>query len=292
MTTANRTRATTIGIVAILLWACLALLTANAGSLPPFELLTLTFAVAFVAGIILLAIRGRAALAEMRQPWQPWIVAFLGLFGYHALYFYALQTAPVAEASLVAYLWPLFIVLFSALLPGEGLKPRHVIGALLGFAGTGIIILARNGGAGGFTGAVSGYIAAFACALVERVHSVPDRRCGGPPSGMIAGICGGGALAGGLCRLSSEPGVAPGAGQWIAIRCPGLGPVGLAFPPWDHATKHGHLPLLGALSYLAPLISTALLVATGAAPATLTLALAALLVIGGSVLATVGGKRG
>ena len=34
----------------------------------------------------------------------------------------ALRLAPPAEAQLVNYLWPLLIVLFSALLPGERLQ--------------------------------------------------------------------------------------------------------------------------------------------------------------------------
>lgn len=287
---AGRSRATLIGIGAILLWAALALLTATAGALPPFELMTLTFTVAFVSGLALLALRGRAALAEMRQPPAPWLTAFIGIFGYHALYFYALQNAPVAEASLVAYLWPLFIVLFSALLPGEKLRPRHLVGAALGFAGTVVIITARNG-AGAGAGAITGYLAAFACALTWSGYSVLNRRFEGTPSGMIVGICGAVALAGALCHLLFETTVTPDASQWVAIAGLGLGPVGLAFLAWDHATKHGNLALLGALSYLAPLISTALLVITGATPATLTLALAALLILGGSLLATGIGRR-
>ena len=71
----------------------------------------------------------------------------------------------------------------------------------------------------------------------------------------------------------------------------GLGPTGLAFLAWDHATKHGHIALLGALSYLAPLLSTALLVIIGAAPATSRLALCALLIVGGAGLAASAGWR-
>lgn len=290
MDAAKRARATLIGIVAILLWACLALLTAQAGGLPPFELMVLSFGVAFVSGLVLLAVRGRAALAEMRQPWQPFMVAFLGIFGYHALYFYALQTAPVAEASIVAYLWPLLIVIFSALLPGEGLKARHLIGALLGFAGTALIVLGR-GGEAGLGAALTGYVAAFACAIVWSGYSVLNRRFDGTPSGMMVSVCGAVALAGLLCHVLFETTVMPDGSQWFAVVALGLGPTGLAFLAWDHATKHGHLALLGALSYLAPLLSTALLVATGAAPATMRLAIAAILVIGGSVLATGIGRR-
>ena len=47
-----------------------------------------------------------------------------------------MRLAPPAEAGLMNYLWPLLIVLFSSLLPGEKLKAHHIIGALLGLVGT------------------------------------------------------------------------------------------------------------------------------------------------------------
>lgn len=281
----KKTRATLTGIIAILLWALLALFTATAGAIPPFELMALTFGIAFAGGLVVLSFRGREGLGELRQAPAPWLVAFLGLFGYHALYFYALQNAPVGEASIICYLWPLFIVLFAALLPGEGLKARHLAGALLGFAGTALIIFSKSGGASA-SGHVTGYLAAFGCALVWSSYSVVNRRFGSVPSGMLVGVCGAVALAGFGCHLLFEATVMPSATQWAAILALGLGPVGLAFLAWDHATKHGNITLLGTLSYLSPLVSTALLVVTGKAPASLTLAVAALLVIGGAILAT------
>ena len=88
--------ATLAGLGAILLWAALALFTVAARGLPPFELLGLSFGTSCLAGLALLAARGRAALAELRQPPAPWCLAFAGLFLYHALYFYALAAAPPA----------------------------------------------------------------------------------------------------------------------------------------------------------------------------------------------------
>src|SRR4029077_14154363 len=98
-----------------------------------------------------------AAFGALRQPLLAWVVGVGGLFGYHALYFLALRLAPPAEASLVNYLWPLLIVLFSSLLPGERLAPHHIIGALLGLAGT---VLLFTGNGGGFaTGQMPGLAA-------------------------------------------------------------------------------------------------------------------------------------
>ena len=278
-------RATVIGVVAILLWAALALLTVRAGLIPPFELLSLCFSVAFLAGIAVLGSRGSAALAQLRQPLQPWFTAFLAIFLYHALYFYALSKAPPARASLIAYLWPLLIVLMSAT-GSERLRPRHLIGALLGLAGTCLVILGQKG-AGPATGSILGYAAAACCAVVWSSYSVANRRFAKTPSAMIVGVCGAVALAGAAChRMFETATVWPDASQWTAIVGLGIGPTGLAFLAWDVATKHGNLPLLGALSYLAPVLSTLLLTAAGAVPASVSLFVSAFLVIAGALVAT------
>ncbi|ARP91017.1 EamA family transporter [Bordetella genomosp. 9] len=283
-------RATGIGVVAILLWAALALLTVRAGGVPPFQLLALSFGVAFIGGVCVLLPRGRAALAEMRQPAGAWLLSFGGIFSYHALYFFALSHAPAAQASLIAYLWPLFIVLFSALAPGERLQARHLAGAVLGLAGTALIALERDGGADS-AWPLAGIAAAFGCAVIWSGYSVLNRRYASAPSSMMVGVCGLVALAGAVCHGFLETTVPVSGGQWAAIVLLGLGPTGLAFLAWDYATKHGHLALLGPLSYLAPLLSTVLLVVTGATPARLTLLLAALLIIAGSAVATFAGRR-
>ena len=277
-------RATLVGVCAILLWAALALFTVAARGLPPFELLALSFGVACLSGLALL--RWRGALAELRQPAAPWLVAFGGLFFYHALYFYALSAAPPAQASLVAYLWPLLIVLLSATLPGERLRARHLAGAALGLGGTALIVLGRGTGSAAGGSAALGFAAAFGCALVWSGYSVLNRRFAAVPSAMLVGVCGAVAVAGAACHLAVEDGVVPSAGQWLAVVLLGLGPTGLAFLAWDHATKHGRLPVLGALSYLAPLVSTLLLILTGQAAGGAGLIAAAGLIIGGAVLAT------
>ena len=279
----RQTVATAVGAVAILLWAALALTTVRARGIPPFELLALSFGVAFVAGLTWLVACGR--LAGLRQAAAPWVTAFIGIFVYHALYFYALSAAPAADASLIAYLWPLLIVLLCATLPGERLYARHVGGAVLGLGGTALILLGPGGGGGG-SGAASGYAAALGCALVWSGYSVLNRRFGAVPSDMIVGVCGAVALTGGLCHALVETSVTPAPTQWLAIGLLGLGPTGLAFLAWDYATKHGRLPVLGALSYLAPLVSTLLLILAGEAAASLRVLAAAALVIGGALLAT------
>ncbi|MGE3572110.1 MAG: EamA/RhaT family transporter, partial [Burkholderiales bacterium] len=60
---------------------------------------------------------------------------------------------------------------------------------------------------------------------------------------------------------------------------------------WDHGTKRGRLALLGALSYAAPVLSTALLVAAGDAQATWHIGAGCVLVALGAALAALGERR-
>ncbi len=124
----------------------------------------------------------------LRQPALVWIVGVGGLFGYHALYFLALRFAPPAEAGLLNYLWPLLIVLFSSLLPGERLAPHHIVGALLGLCGT-VLLFAGNSGHGFAPGQLPGLIAAFVAAFVWAAYSVMSRKLKAVPTDAVAGFC-------------------------------------------------------------------------------------------------------
>jgi uncharacterized membrane protein len=178
--------ATLIGLTAILMWSLLSVMTVATGTIPAFQLAAMTFAIGATVGVLTWIGRPEA-LQALRQPPVAWVVGVGGLFGYHALYFLALRFAPPAEAGLLNYLWPLLIVLFSALLPGERLAPQHVIGAALGLAGT--VLLFVGAGASFAAGQVPGLIAAFVAAFVWSTYSVLSRRLKSVPTDAVAGFC-------------------------------------------------------------------------------------------------------
>ncbi|SEO82757.1 EamA-like transporter family protein [Salinihabitans flavidus] len=130
----RRPRATLIGFVAVLLWALLALFTVGTEPAPPLLLNAICFTLGGTLGAIWTARNGGIARLHGLS-WRVYAFGTIGLFGYHALYFSALRLAPPAQAGLIAYLWPLLIVIFSGLLPGERLRPGHLLGALCGFGG-------------------------------------------------------------------------------------------------------------------------------------------------------------
>jgi drug/metabolite transporter (DMT)-like permease len=285
------TRATLTGFTAILLWSTLALLTAGSGAVPPFQLAALTFLIGGVAGLPFL-LRSPRGLATLQQPPLAWLHGVGGLFGYHFVYFSALRLAPPAEAGLIAYLWPLLIVLLSATLPGEKLRAAHILGAIMGFAGTVVLITGRSGGLSYDPAYLPGYAAALICAVIWSVYSVTSRRFTEVPTEAVAGFCLGTAALSALAHVLFETTLWPAdAIQWLAVLGLGLGPVGLAFYVWDVGMKRGDVRLLGVASYAAPVLSTLLLVAFGFAEATAALALACALIVGGACVATLLGRR-
>lgn len=276
--------ATLIGLTAIVMWSLLAVLTVATGSIPAFQLAAMTFAIGGLVGSAAVLMRGGAARA-LRLPGIAWAVGIGGLFGYHALYFLSLRLAPPAEAGLLNYLWPLLIVLFSALLPGERLARHHVVGALLGLAGT-VLLFVGNTGVQYTAAQIPGFVAAFIAAFVWAAYSVLSRKLKAVPTDAVAGFCIATALLAAMVHLAIETTVWPRtAMQWLAIVLLGLGPVGAAFYAWDIGMKHGEIRVLGAASYATPLLSTGFLIVAGYAQATAAIALAAVLIAGGGLIA-------
>lgn len=277
-------RATLTGFSAVLMWSMLALLTAFTGNVPPFLMSALTFAVGTLVGLAV-RLRMPAASSAASIPGPVWLIGIGGLFGYHFFYFSALRNAPAVEASLVNYLWPLLIVLGSALMPGERLRWNHVAGTLLGLAGT-FLIVTRGGGFSFDARYGFGYAMAGLSAVLWASYSLLSRRFPGVPTSAVMWFCAATAALSLLCHLLLEETVLPAsAAQWAAVAGLGLFPVGAAFYAWDHGVKHGNIQVLGAASYLAPLISTLALIAGGVAEPSLRILAACVLITAGAVLA-------
>jgi drug/metabolite transporter (DMT)-like permease len=159
-----------------------------------------------------------------------------------------------------------------------------VIGAVLGLVGT-VLLLA--GGTTGFApGQVPGLIAAFVAAFVWATYSVLSRRLKSVPTDAVAGFCAATALLAALMHRLVESTIWPETTlQWLCVLALGIGPVGAAFYTWDIGMKRGDIRVLGAASYATPLLSTAFLVVAGFARPSANIALAAVLIAGGGLIA-------
>lgn len=280
-------KATLIGSTAVLMWGLLALFTTLTGKIPPFQLAAMSFAIATAFVGLKWIVRRDNVGAYMRQPVGAWLLGTLGLFGYHFFYFMALKNAPPVEAGLIAYMWPLLIVVGSALLPGERLRWWHVAGAIAGLIGAALLITGGRGLSGFKSEFSLGYAMAVLCALTWSTYSITNRRFARVPTDTVGGFCAATAVLATLCHMAFEQTVWPAdAVEWLGVIGLGLGPVGAAFFTWDYGTKHGDIQVLGALSYAAPLISTILLIIFGKGEATWFVAAGCILIVGGALLAS------
>jgi drug/metabolite transporter (DMT)-like permease len=148
-------------------------------------------------------------------------------------------------------------------------------------------VLLFAGNTSGFApGQIPGLAAAFVAAFVWASYSVTSRRFKSVPTDAVAGFCLATALLAAIVHGLVETTVWPETlAQWLAIIALGVGPVGAAFFTWDIGMKRGDIRVLGAASYATPLLSTAFLILAGFAKPTAAIAIAAVLIAGGGLIA-------
>ncbi|WP_233505972.1 DMT family transporter [Rhodoferax lacus] len=270
-------KADLLALAAIALWGSLAPLGVRLAHIPPFLLTGLGLLVGSVIALPLAQWR----LSRWKVPLPTLLVGIYGLFGFHFLLFMALRHAPAVEANLINYLWPLGMVVMAPLfLKGVSLHARHIVAALIGFAGAAIAILGRGGPAFAGDGFHAGYLMALASAFVWASYSLLTRRLPAFPTAAVGGF----AAASGLLSLAAhallEPSITLSTEDVVLIAILGLGPLGGAFFLWDAAIKRGDTRRIGLLAFATPILSTVLLLVSTGQPLQWNVALAATLVVG------------
>ncbi len=269
-------KADLLAIAAIVLWGALATLGVELSHVPPFLLTGLGL---LVGSLI--------ALPLSRFDWRAWRVSLpvltmgvYGLFGFHFLLFLALRTAPAVQANLINYLWPLGMVVLAPLfLPGVKLRWQHVAAGLLGFAGAAVAILG-SGASGSDAGWHLGYLLALASAFVWASYSLLTRRHATFSTAAVGTFALVSGLLSLLCHAWLEPAAELSSRDVTLIAVLGLGPLGGAFFLWDAAIKLGDPRRIGLLSFMTPILSTAILMLSTFQPLSWNIAMAALMVVG------------
>jgi len=231
----------------IFMWSSLAVLTITITHIP--SLLSVGLVLVFAS------IPGLKYWRQWKLPIKVWLSAVIGMFGYHYLLFDAFARSPAMSVNMIQYLWPLFIVLGTPLFSQSKLNFGHIVGAILGFAGV-LLTLAQEPIAFNVAD-LFGYGEAFVAALLWAFYTLSNRSYTEMPMSAVAGFC----LISGILALSSYAltadvsAVIPTSSDLITIALLGLGPMGLSFYTWDYAIRHGDTRIIGALAYLAPLLS-------------------------------------
>lgn len=262
----EKKRATVAAVGSILLWCASGVCFARgARLLGPMAYLTLMTATGVITVVLLQRFRGQPFADLVRLPLRVMVAGFWGVAFYTVILALAFGIAPeraIGQVNLLNYLWPVWIVLLSAVLIRE--KTRlfpTAAGVLLGFAG---IVVAR--GPAELLRAPENPLPLFLALLggfLWAGYSVL-LRCW-----RISAEQGGTAFHFTLCALMAAA-VAAIRGEWqnlppvgaealFWILFGGIGPVGLAYHWWEIGVKRGHVPLISTLAYFIPIGSTLLI---------------------------------
>lgn len=270
-----------LALAAIALWGTLAPLGVQLAHIPPFMLTGLGLLVGSLISLPL----ARFRLSRWQVPLPTLLVGVYGLFGFHFLLFIALRNAPAVEANLINYLWPLGMVVMAPLFLKEvQLRGRHIVAALIGFAGAAIAILGRGGQSDAAVEFHSGYVIALASAFVWASYSLLTRRLPAFPTAAVGGFAAASGVLSLVCHALLEPAVALSTQDLVLIAILGLGPLGGAFFLWDAAIKLGDTRRIGLLAFATPILSTVMLLLTTGQALQWNVAVAAALVVGAAWL--------
>jgi drug/metabolite transporter (DMT)-like permease len=244
-----------LAITTICLWGFQAAIVNRLSHLPPLFLIGVSLT---LCGLFTIP-----WIKTWKVPLKTFLIGVGSLFGYHFLLFTSYQYADVVEANIINYLWPLFIVVFSPLyLKNSSLRAYHIVGAVLGMVGVWLII--TNGKLVIFGSNYFGYILAFLAALVWSNYSLITKRL---PTFADTAVCGFCFFAGLIaCAVySSEANIVRSIinltiKDWGYLLILAIGPMTIGLFTWSAALKRGDARIIGALSYLTPMLSTLFLV--------------------------------
>jgi drug/metabolite transporter (DMT)-like permease len=193
------------------------------------------------------------------------LVGVVGLTGTIFLQYLAFATAPIVEANVVAYGWPLFAALWAALAYRSRQTLAGVPLAIIGFAGVALILGSGNG-LGSTGGGTAGYVAALASAVCMAFFTVMSGRSRVPAdTSLLLATAFGMVFALALCVTGFAPWLwsSVSLGAWVASVYAGVGPMAGGFLLWSVAMSGGGATRLAPLGYATPLLSTVLLLLFG-----------------------------
>jgi S-adenosylmethionine uptake transporter len=117
------------------------------GGYPLHEIIFVRSAIALCFSVLILQVEGGWRILRTDKPWLHLLRCLL-IVGANMTYFAALAVLPLAEATALFYVMPLFITVLSVPLLGERVGPWRIGAVLVGFAGV-MLMLRPAGGAGG-----------------------------------------------------------------------------------------------------------------------------------------------
>lgn len=272
---------TLVALAAVVLWSTNAWAAGVAlDAMSVGWLLLVQYAVAAAALLTVRRIRrGRDAAPGSGVTMLAVGVGIVGLTGTIFMQYLAFATAPIVAANVLAYAWPLLAAIAVAVTDRSRQAVTLAVLALIGFAGVGLIFASPGPADAVQDGpaATWGYVAALGSAACMATYTLASSRIRiAATAVLIPATLTGAAVAAVVTAIAGS--AWPHPAGWLAAAYIGLGPMAAGYGLWTLAMAGGGAERLAPIGYATPLLSTVLLLATGA-PATTTILIGIALVL-------------
>ena len=277
-------------VSAVVIWSTLASVAKSIlTAIPTFEALFLSSLAASLFLLIVQIVRGGAHIFRTYD-YRGYLamagLGFLGLFLYLSLYFYGLTQLSSQEACILNYLWPMMIVLFSALLLGERITVRTAVALLLSFSGVVVLTLGGEGHAEG--NAFLGGAACVLAAVCYGLFSVLNKKRNVDQVVMMVVAWGVTALCALPVTLAAEVWVPPSLIQWAGLLWFGVFVNAVGYLWWAMALQQAqNAAMVANLAYFVPLLSLVVSAVTLGEEMSRAAFIALVLIMGGILLQNV-----
>ena len=249
-------------IGAVALWSTNALAAKIAlAELTALQVLALQFLGATVALVLM-----QRLVRRQSNPFKPpsigsVVIGVTGLVGTISFQYLAFSFAPIIEANILTYSWPLFVVLWVALLQRTPQEIWFVALAIIGFSGVTLII----GGDTSLTYSLehsTGYVLALASSICMAFYTLAAGRSRRPTLDMLlpAAVIGMVIM---LILTAADGAPWPSIGYLLIGLYIGIGPMAVGYYLWTRAMAQGEPRRLVLLGYTTTVFSTAWLLAAG-----------------------------
>ncbi len=277
-------------VLAVLLWSTMAPATKYMlGDMPAMLVLAVSSMFATLFLFIVNLFTGKIKRAKEYSGKQYGLMAglgFMGLFMYSSLYYHGLEVLTSHEACILNYLWPVMIMIFSAVILKEKIDALKVIAMLCAFLG---VVVLSWGTPVHSVSAVTGIIACIVAAVFYGLFSVLNKKFDfdqniammvmwGVTSVCAFIYC---AIAGNWAPMELK--------QWLGMIWIGVAADALGYLLWALALKHAgnETSSVSVIAYMTPFLSLVASAVFLKENIGFTAVIALVLIIGGIMLATV-----
>ncbi len=271
-----------IGSTSVFLWALWPALAVYSAPAPTFQILAMGLTIGFILLAALRIGRGEPLRDMFPKSWGLLLAGIIGILGTNAFNFIAVTRISPAQASVIAYLWPMLALVLAAVLGLKALHLRHYAAVILGFLGAVLVVNPFSGVQLDLIGIGCAFLAGLSFAAYTTYRMIDDRSASDS-----VGVYG--AVAALVCvaiHMNIETTQSLNTTQIAAVIALGVAPMGLANAVWDYGVARGDARTLSVLAYGTPLVATFLLVFLGLAEITYLLVAGALLIVLGAAIGT------